>query len=81
MKKRDGGEQLKNVHDPEEREKLLRASLHIDNDRSMAERDVLLVDDLYRSGATLSVATGLLYDEAKAKTVCVLTMTKTRSNR
>lgn len=81
LKKRDGGEQLKNVHDPEEREKLLRASLHIDNDRSMAERDVLLVDDLYRSGATLSVATGLLYDEAKAKTVCVLTMTKTRSKR
>ncbi|MCH9054277.1 MAG: ComF family protein [Proteobacteria bacterium] len=81
LKKKSGEQQLKNVDDPDERKKLLRASLHINSGRSVAGRDILLVDDLYRSGATLSVATDLLYEKGKANKVCVLTMTKTRRNR
>ena len=81
LKKKAGGPQLKNVNDPEKRKELLKASLHVDSGDSVAGCDILLVDDLYRSGATLSVATNLLYEEAKANKVCVLTMTKTRSNR
>ena len=42
---------------------------------------ILLVDDLYRSGTTLRVATDLLKTTGKAEKVSVLTMTKTRSNR
>jgi hypothetical protein len=34
-----------------------------------------------RSGATLKVATTLLTNVAHAKTICVLTLTKTRSNK
>ena len=41
-------------------------------------KNVLLLDDLYRSGATLTVATEVLL-EAGAKSVVVLTLTKTRS--
>ena len=81
LKKKAGGPQLKNVNDPEKREELLKDSLYVDRSDSVPGCDILLVDDLYRSGATLSVATKLLYEEAKANKVCVLTMTKTRSNR
>jgi predicted amidophosphoribosyltransferase len=81
LKKRPGGQPLKDVNDPDERKALLGASLYVESDPSLAGCDILLLDDLYRSGATLSVATELLYREAHANKVCVLTMTKTRSNR
>ena len=80
LEKQPGGRALKDVTDPEERKTLLKDSLSIAANASVACRTVLLVDDLYRSGATLSAATELL-QAAQAKSVCVLTMTKTRSNR
>jgi competence protein ComFC len=81
LAKRPGGQALKNVDNPEERERLLRESLCIEGKGSIAGRNILLVDDLYRSGATLRVATDLLMQEAKVNRVYVLTMTKTRSKR
>jgi len=76
-----GGPQLKNVDDPDERRALLEKSLELSEDVDLRESDILLVDDLYRSGTTLSVATELLLTEGKVGSVRVLTMTKTRSNR
>lgn len=81
LAKEPGAQQLKNVADPDERERLLRASLKIAGTYSITGKSVLLIDDLYRSGATLRAATDLLLNQAKASDVCVLTMTKTRSNR
>jgi predicted amidophosphoribosyltransferase len=81
LEKKAGGPQLKNIDDPEERKKILRESLRIATNHSIKGKSVLLVDDLFRSGATLEVATALLLNEAHASEVCVLTMTKTRSNR
>jgi competence protein ComFC len=81
LAKKPGGQALKNIADPAEREKALRESLHIQAPYSIAGSTVLLIDDLYRSGATLRAATDLLLNEAKAKLVAVLCMTKTRSNR
>ena len=81
LKKKPGGQQLKDVNDPDKRKELLRASFYIDSDLSLAGCSILLLDDLYDSGATLAAATELLNNEAKADKVCVLTMTKTRSNR
>ncbi|MEA2892688.1 MAG: competence protein ComFC [Bradyrhizobium sp.] len=81
LSKTSGGRQLKNVDDPEEREKLLQESLSIQGKEALSGKRILLLDDLYRSGATLRVATDLLLKEAKAEKVSVLTMTKTRSNR
>ncbi len=39
---------------------------------------ILLVDDLYQSGATLTIATDILRKEPNVRNIYVLTMTKTR---
>lgn len=76
-----GDEELKGVTDPVARIELLRNALKLDPNQNVSGKKLLLVDDLYRSGSTLSIATELLYREGKASRVSVLTMTKTRSNR
>ena len=81
LQKQAGGAQLKNVDDPEERQRLLRDSMGLSQGHDIFGKKILLVDDLYRSGATLSVATELLIDQGRAQGVSVLTMTKTRSRR
>lgn len=77
----DGDEELKGITDPVARDELLAKALKIVGTEDISGKKVLLVDDLYRSGSTLRIATDLLYREAKAEAVSVLTMTKTRSNR
>ncbi|MEN9433477.1 MAG: hypothetical protein RLZZ422_1066 [Pseudomonadota bacterium] len=79
--KHKGSEELKNIDDPQQRLKLLSEQLELNNMAQVMGKNVLLVDDLYRSGSTLSVATDLLYKHAKVKDVFVLVMTKTRSKR
>lgn len=77
----EGNEELKGVTDPVARDEMLKSALKLSGDIDLAGKKILLIDDLYRSGSTLRVATDLLYREGKAEAVCVLTMTKTRSNR
>lgn len=81
LEKRAGGPQLKNVDDQDERAALLREHMVLAGNHDLSGKNVLLLDDLYRSGATLEVATDILYDQANCKDVFVLTMTKTRSRR
>lgn len=81
LQKKTGGAQLKNVEDAAERQKLLRDSMSLSEKHDISGKNILLVDDLFRSGATLSVATELLIDQGGASSVSVLTMTKTRSRR
>lgn len=76
-----GNEELKGITDPVARNELLETALQLQPTSMFEGKKVLLVDDLYRSGATLRVATDLLYRQGKAAQVSVLTMTKTRSNR
>lgn len=77
----EGGNELKGITDPVARDELLREAIKLVGETSVAGKRVLLVDDLYRSGSTLRVATDVLYGEGEAEAVSVLTMTKTRSNR
>ena len=77
----EGAEELKGVTDPVARNELLTEAIKLHKPQRFDGRKILLVDDLYRSGSTLRVATALLYAEAHAGQVSVLTMTKTRSNR
>lgn len=71
--------QLKNVDDVEEREKILKGAFRIRTTGIYSGKTILLFDDLYQSGATLSAVTSVLYDQGKAGSVKVLTLTKTRS--
>jgi predicted amidophosphoribosyltransferase len=74
-------EELKTITNPAYREALLRNSLKLNPQIDIENKTVLLIDDVYRSGATVRAVTDLLYNQAKVKSVFVLTMTKTRSNR
>ena len=81
LEKSKGSKELKVISNPNERQEALKDSMKIANKYDLSGKSVLLIDDLYRSGSTLKVATELLYSQADAKNVYVLTMTKTRSNR
>ena len=72
--------QLKNIFDLDERLKAL-DGVHTVDARATQGRNVLLFDDLYRSGATMNAITTLLYDQGKAADVFALTITRTRSFR
>lgn len=81
LEKSAGSPQLKNVEDEKEREELLKKHMALTGNHNLSEMNVLVLDDVYDSGATLKVATDILYDCEKCKNVYVLTMTKTRSRR
>jgi len=74
-------EELKSITNPAKREAILRDSLKLNAQINIENRIILLIDDVYRSGATVRAVTDLLYNQAKVKSVYLLTMTKTRSNR
>jgi competence protein ComFC len=65
--------QLKNVTDPEERKKQVDAT-------QTQRRNILLFDDLFRSGTTMNAITDELLGPGKAAAVRAVTITKTRSN-
>lgn len=46
-----------------------------------AGKNVLLFDDLFRSGSTLNAITDVLLQQGQAASVRVLTITRTRSNQ
>lgn len=72
--------ELKSVTDFAARQALLANAFTVPAGR-YAGASVLLLDDLFRSGATAAAITGVLYGPGQAKDVHVMTMTKTRSNR
>jgi len=71
---------LKNIYAYEDRRRIL-DDLHAVNKAIVSGKRVLLVDDLYRSGATLNAITDALYSEGEAVDVFALAITRTRSNR
>ena len=71
--------QLKGVIDRNRRIELLNGLYAVERARTR-RKNILLFDDLYRSGATLNAITNLLMTEGQAETVRVLTITKTRRN-
>jgi len=70
--------ELKNVYDYSERLRLLEDAYNVDAS-SFIDRDVLLFDDLYRSGATLNAIACALYPGSKPANVYALALTRTRS--
>lgn len=72
------GQQIKNVKDLEEKRKALEGKYAVDPEKTEGKA-VLLFDDLYDSGATLTVITELLLTKGKATEVNVVTVTITKS--
>jgi predicted amidophosphoribosyltransferase len=70
--------ELKDVYVYEKRMELLQNAFHV-RSNALKGKSILLLDDLYRSGATLNTITDILYQEGKVSHVYVLTLTKTRS--
>lgn len=71
--------ELKNITDIDERERILKESISLKSGLDFSEKKVLVIDDLYRSGATLRAVTSVILENGNAKNVFVLTLTKTRS--
>lgn len=71
-------EQLKNVYDFDERRRLLEGAFRVSRSAVEGER-ILLLDDLYRSGATLNAVAEALAGSGSA-VVYALALTKTRRN-
>ena len=80
LHKKQGGKEIKSISSHSERQASLKETMSIKHYHNRQGKVVLLIDDLYCSGSTLSYATELLI-EAGASQVNVLTMTKTRSKR
>lgn len=72
--------ELKNVYDFPSRVRLLQGA-HSVEQAVVEGKKVLLVDDLFRSGATMNAITEVLYDQARVTDVFALTITRTRSKR
>jgi predicted amidophosphoribosyltransferase len=73
-------DELKTVYDLEQRRKLLQGVFRA-VPQILEGRDVLLLDDLFRSGATLNEAARQILENGRAKSLVAITLTKTRSNR
>jgi predicted amidophosphoribosyltransferase len=76
--KTKGTPELKNIFDYQRRSELLKDAFVI-RGPEVKGKNILLFDDLFRSGATLNAITQVLYDIGKVKRVYVLSLTKTRS--
>jgi competence protein ComFC len=72
--------ELKNVHDFGERRKLLSGAHRVVRSR-VKGCNLLLFDDLFRSGATMNAVTDVLVRKGGASKVFALTLTRTRSSR
>jgi hypothetical protein len=73
-------EQIKSLNNQEDRNIVLDRSISIIDDR-YKNKNVLIFDDLYRSGDTLSAISKKLLNQGKVNTVKVLCITKTRTKR
>lgn len=72
--------QLKSIEEPDKRKQILNGAFDVKL-TTLENKNVLLFDDLFRSGETLNEITRIIYSKGKAKNVYVLTVTKTRSKR
>lgn len=80
LKKLKSTPELKDIRDPGTRREILKDAFGVAAD-SLDGKNVLLFDDLYRSGETLNAVCDIIKNRGNPKNVYALTITKTRSNR
>jgi len=79
VRKAPTAKELKDVFEYHERLKLL-ANVHSVTSSDLRGKAVLVVDDLYRSGATLNAVAASLTSQGKVREVYVFCPTRTRSS-
>ena len=72
--------QLKEIEDPKQRREILKDAFGMVSN-ALNGKNVLLFDDLFRSGETLNAVCDIIKNKGNAKNIYVLTITKTRSKR
>jgi len=72
--------QIKQLNDSEQRRLSLRDSFTVDAGR-LHGKNILLFDDLYRSGETLDAVCQAIRDQTDTGSIYVMTVTKTRTKR
>ena len=72
--------QLKTIDNAEQRREILKDAFDITPD-ILAGNNILLFDDLFRSGESLNAVCDIVKNKGKAANVYVLTITKTRSKK
>lgn len=80
LKKLKPTTELKGIEDEEKRKEMLKDVFSIDSN-CLAGKNILIFDDLYRSGGTLKAVCEVVLNKANPKNVYVLTVTKTRTKR
>ena len=80
LKKLKSTAPLKGITDPDSRKEILKDAFDIPSN-FLSEKNVLIFDDLYRSGETLNAVCGITKNKGNAKNIFVLTITKTRTKR
>ena len=77
LKKTKSTSQLKSIENKDERKNILKGAFDCDIN-VLNGKNILLFDDLYRSGETLNSAISILKSKGKCSNIYVLTITKTR---
>lgn len=80
LKKPKSTSELKSIMNPSKRRELLKDAFSLIGNK-YEHKNVLLFDDLYRSGSTVTEATRTMFDSGNVNKVYVVTITKTRSKR
>jgi competence protein ComFC len=80
LKKLKSTSQLKTIEEPAKRREILKDAFDITSD-ILKGKNVLLFDDLFRSGESLNTVHDVIKNKGNAANVYVLTITKTRSKR
>ena len=71
---------IKSVDDNETRKNILKNAFRISSN-DLKGKNILLFDDLYRSGDTLDAAAKILKEKGEVAGIFVLTLTKTRTKK
>lgn len=80
LKKVKSTSQLKDIEDADKRKEILKDAFDIESN-IFEGKNILLLDDLFRSGETLNAVYDIVKNKGNAANVYVLTITKTRSKK
>ena len=77
LKKNEATPPLKTIDDPEARREILKNAFSVEAG-TLKGKNILIFDDIYRSGETLNAVSDVVQQQGNAENVYVLTITKTR---